>query len=214
LTPHALIPQNIYRFDRDVTEQHFFLSLSCSFEFISLGVFIMRQSLMSKAATLAAGIAVSTAVSVALGSEAQAATITRTVNGVSYDISTRDGTFGSLRDTLTQQVWWGNPELANSFASVVGSSLGGPNFGVQGLGPFFAWNIDSNGGVPLFYYSPRSAGVEGLTSAQNGAATWATAVRTPTTGTAVPTPALLPALMGFGVSIWRKRKDERSPVEA
>jgi hypothetical protein len=172
----------------------------------------MRQSLISKAATLAAGIVVSTTVSAVMGSEAQAATITRTVNGVSYDISTRDGTFGSLQNTLTQQVWWGNQGLASSFASVVGSSLGGPNFGVQGLGPFFAWNLDPSGGIPLVYYSPRIAGVEGLTSAPNEPVTWATATPTPTA--AVPTPALLPGLIGLSMSIWRKRKGKSISVEA
>jgi hypothetical protein len=29
---------------------------------------------------------------------------------------------------------------------------------------------------------------------------------TPTTGTAVPTPAAIPAIVGFGVSLWRKRR--------
>jgi hypothetical protein len=172
----------------------------------------MRQSLIFKATTLAASVAVSTTVSAVMGSDAQAATITRTVNGVSYDISTRDGTFGSLQNTLIQQVWWGNQGLASSFASVVGSSLGGPNFGVQGLGPFFAWNIDPNGGVPLVYYSPRIAGLEGFTTAQNIPSTWATATLTPTA--VVPTPALLPGLIGLGMSVWRKRKGKSISVEA
>jgi hypothetical protein len=181
----------------------------------------MRQSFMSKAATLAAGIAVSTAVSVALGSEAQAATITRTVNGVSYDISTVEGTFEDLRSTLESQVWWGSLDAAAPFATAVSDAFGGTNLSIP-FGPFYAVGFQANLRtveygtlfLPTLNAPISSAFFGGGLAFSGDRWTFATAVRTPTTGTAIPTPALLPALMGFGVSIWRKRKDERRPVEA
>jgi hypothetical protein len=189
----------------------------------------MRQSLMSKAATLAAGIAVSTTtISVVMMPDAQAATITRTVNGVSWDISTFRGTWNNISpvgwDTfstaqLPMQEWFGDRAKANAFAAAVGFDLGVVNAigaGTVASGPMFVTSFDAGNffGVKGSLFTPGLGLPGGVVDNWTGdpSYTFATAVRTPTT--AVPTPALLPALMGFGVSIWRKRKDERRPVEA
>ena len=164
------------------------------------GMFIMRNTLMIKAATLAATVAMTTTVSGVMSS-AQAATISRTVNGVNYDITTVTGTFNSLQATLQAQPWWGSSTSAGQFATVVGNSLGLPNFfGINGplfsysSGRFFGINTNTSQSFVLGSVVP-SARLNSLNL------TYATAKATP-----VPTPALLPGLLGLGAIAWRKRK--------
>jgi hypothetical protein len=180
----------------------------------------MRQSLMSKAATLAAGIAVSTTVSAVMLPDAQAATITRTVNGVSYDISTFQGTQAELESILPTQEWWGDIAKANLFATAVGGDLGLPNRVGAGLlpsGVFFASSssFGSFSGSLFIADAGIASNIFQLPAFNLGRPnTFATATRTPTPTAAVPTPALLPGLIYLGISVWRKRNGKSISVEA
>lgn len=49
------------------------------------------------------------------------------VEGTSYDVSYKTGSFGDFESELKNQVWWGNGNLANSFAKTVGFLLGSDN---------------------------------------------------------------------------------------
>jgi hypothetical protein len=63
------------------------------------------------------------------------------VNSVQYDVTTVVGTYPSLSSTLQNQVWYGNPSLADDFAYAVGGQLGFPIFSNFSLGPFFAFEV-------------------------------------------------------------------------
>ncbi len=156
---------------------------------------------MIKAATLAATIAMTTTVSGVISSSAQAATVNRTVNGVNYDITTVTGTFNSLQATLQSQPWWGSSTSASQFATVVGNSLGLPNFfGING--PLFSFNSGRVFGVGINTSQSFVLGSVVPSARLNSVSlAYATARATP-----VPTPALLPGLLGLGAVAWRKRK--------
>ena len=163
----------------------------------------MRNTLMIKAATMAATIAMTTTVSGVMSSSAQAATVNRTVNGVNYDISTVEGgTFNSLQSTLQSQPWWGSSTSASQFATAVGNGLGLPNFfGING--PLFSFNSGRVFGVGINTSQSFVLGSVVPSARLNAATlTYATATRS----TPVPTPALLPGLVGLGAVAWRKRK--------
>ena len=165
----------------------------------------MRNTLMIKAATLAATVAMTTTVSGVMSS-AQAATISSTVNGVNYNITTVKGTFDSLQSTLESQPWWGSTTLAGQFASAADNSLGLPNFGI--LGPFFAYGsgyttqYEDNFTYNRVQYLSNGYGILDDIAVNDYSFTYATA----TPATPVPTPALLPGLLCLGASVWRKRK--------
>ena len=69
-----------------------------------------------------------------------AATIT--VSGQDYEITTVTGFYHNYIDTLDEQIWWGNPSLAEEFASTLGTSMGTLNGGVSHpYGPAFGYSI-------------------------------------------------------------------------
>ena len=83
----------------------------------------------------------------------------------------------------------------------MGSSLGLPNFG-GASGPHFAYLSGSN-----FYNYQFSLGGTNVRDGANfssQSSTYATATKS--LATPVPTPALLPGLLGLGAVAWRKRK--------
>lgn len=91
-------------------------------------------------------------------------------------------------------------ELASQFAVAVGDVFGFPNAS-NILGPFFAYS-GSSGGYGGYALDGRDQVVRQFQVGELGVdqtATFATA-------RVVPTPALLPGLLGLGVSVWRKRK--------
>jgi len=53
--------------------------------------------------------------------------VTVEVEGTSYDVSYKTGSFRDLESELKNQVWWGNRNLGNSFAKTVGFLLGSDN---------------------------------------------------------------------------------------
>jgi hypothetical protein len=137
---------------------------------------------------------------------------TVTYQGADYDVSKLTGTFNSLQSTLTQQPWWNSSSAASAFAGLVGGDLGFPNTGGNySLGPFFAFANPDNGG--LFAYGtvdnspPQVFGPFGSPASLP----YTYAVATPSVP--VPTPALLPGLVGMGVAALRKHKADRAEAE-
>jgi hypothetical protein len=55
--------------------------------------------------------------------------VTVEVEGIKYDVSYKTGFFGDLESELSNQVWWGNPNLTSSFAQSVGLLLGTSDIG-------------------------------------------------------------------------------------
>lgn len=101
----------------------------------------MHSPFLFKVASVAATVAVATTTSAVMTPEAQALTITRTVNGVDYYVTTVEGTFNGLESSLRSQPWWNDVNLARSFAIQVGNALGYPNYPGQFVlyGPLFAY---------------------------------------------------------------------------
>lgn len=136
---------------------------------------------------------------------------TVTYQGTSYDVSKLTGTFNDLQSTLTQQIWWGSSSAASAFAGLVGGDLGFPNGGVNfSFGPYFAFASPS--AVGLFAYGTVNSSppeVSGpFVASDDQLYTYAVA----TSSVPVPTPALLPGLIGMGVAALRK-KGQQEPVE-
>jgi hypothetical protein len=147
---------------------------------------------------------VATAVLTAQPQAAQAAIFT--VGGTQYDITTVTGTFNDLSSTLTNPAtapWWGNANLARSFAFKVELRLGIKTYGFGG--PIFAWKEDR-----AVFGSFAASGGEVLVDVFCNTCeqyVYATATATP-----VPTPALLPGLVGMGIAAYRKRKLASSTI--
>ncbi len=186
----------------------------------------MMKSLATKA-LFAVGTA--TVALSAISAPAEALQITTSV-GI-YDVTTVEGTWNDLQTQLSQQIWFtgdllqstedNNSALAEEFASLVNTGFNFPNAG--GLtGPYFAFGTNTpvsgtttRGNVGFANWSSlnSSAVLNSLDVVGNGEAefnvskTWAVA-------TPIPTPALLPGLIGMGVAAWRKRKGEADATEA
>lgn len=172
---------------------------------------------------------------------AQAFTVTH--SGVDYDITTRTGTFDSLKSLLIQQPWWASTPaeetsakaLAEILAGLLETNLGLPNVPIQGPsntlpigtfeeGPYFAFfqtgneiseiNWDNDGGVEEDTIDLDNS-ISMLFDEVNNPITtpardvaFSFAIVEPTQS--VPTPALLPAMLGMGASIIRRRKKQAS----
>ncbi|HZG40517.1 MAG TPA: PTPA-CTERM sorting domain-containing protein [Nodosilinea sp.] len=173
------------------------------------------RNILFQAASVAATVAVATTVSAVMSPEAQALTITRTVGGVSYDITTISGSsFGVIESSLRSQEWWGNPDLAEEFAQVVGNDLERPFF-ARSITVLAQFDTPFTTVTLRGLLSSRWDGMGNVDTVTMGADSWlepwddsrlfATATRTPIPSTPIPTPALLPGLLGLGVSAWRKR---------
>lgn len=85
------------------------------------------------------------------------------VEGTSYDVSYKTGSFGDLESELKNQVWWGNENLTRSFAQAVALLLGTSYTGrsISGFpdhflvsGPIFAYRSLSE-----MSYSPSGLGM-------------------------------------------------------
>ena len=151
-----------------------------------------------------AGAAVAAAVVMAPGS-AQAALFT--VDGQQYDVTTITGTYNDNTALLESQVWWGDSALARAFAEVVQDALGTPNpldGSGDGEAPYFAFLSDAPFvAVANWDTTPAPAGFEFDLDRPTVTETAVFAV-----AQAVPTPALLPAVLGMGAGIVRKRKKQ------
>jgi hypothetical protein len=115
---------------------------------------------------------------------------------VQFQYTTNGSTFvdfGSLFDGNAGDTWFNNRTV--NLSSILGVN-NNSNFGFRIVAAFAPGTSA---------YAPSNS-----TSTYGTAGTWrfdmVTVSADPTT--AIPTPALLPGLLGFGVSVWRKRKSE------
>ena len=137
-----------------------------------------------------------------------AATIT--VSGQDYEITTVTGFYHNYIDTLDEQIWWGNPSLAQEFASTLGTSMGTLNGGVSHpYGPAFGYSITEGPGADYMNAYAYKEGYKAGARDVNAAAGiyWTYGVATP-----VVSPVPLPAaawLFGsalLGLTGYSKRK--------
>ncbi|MBT5815864.1 MAG: VPDSG-CTERM sorting domain-containing protein [Opitutales bacterium] len=110
-----------------------------------------------------------------------------------WEVTTVSGTFNSLQDPLSSQVWWGNSGFAGIFTGKVGSSFGSPNdvWGSQ-FGPFFAYAYYE--GVDLAYFNGGNVVDSPDSWDPDNSWTWGIASRVPDTGSTA-------ALLGVGVFV-------------
>jgi len=203
-----------------------FISITLHRNRSNLKLLTMRTKSLSRLALTAAATLVATAAVTALPEAAHALTVTKTINGTSYDITTLTGRFDANQTTLTSTPWWGDSNLAQAFAGAVEDSLGlpqGPFAAVGGSryqGPYFAYAAQPGvrprpatfsawayfSGADCVLYPPGPATCS-AGSTQTLTTTFATAMLSSSGGaTPVPTPALLPGLVGMGIAAYRKRK--------
>ena len=184
---------------------------------------MMFNKLTATALTLTATAATSVAIAAA---PAQALVISTSIG--QYDVTTVTGSWNTLQNQLRTQPWFTgdlNPAtpdndsaLAVEFAGLINDDLGLPN--LASFAPFFAFGTntpitgsstpnDVGYGVYSQFFPLGTAGLIG-SSLLDTPFTWA--VATPVT--AIPTPALLPGLIGMGVAVLRKRKGEAATTDA
>jgi len=75
-------------------------------------------------------------------STSKADSITVTVGGTEYFVTTITGTFTANMTQLESTPWWGNQTLAQDIATAVADDIGTPNDGGSG-GPLFAYSLDA-----------------------------------------------------------------------
>lgn len=128
------------------------------------------------------------------------------VNGTDFEVDTVTGTYLDLESTLMAQPFFGDAPLAQLLATAVGDALGFPNSSSFQQGPIFAYesSTDSFGGSLYGGIILNETIITGINGSGFVVKEFATAREVPTT--AVPTPALLPGLLGMGLATLRKRK--------
>lgn len=143
----------------------------------------------------------------ALASATSGSAATVDVGGTKYEVSFITTSFAASTSTLTDQIWWGDQTLANTFAAAVAGTLGLPNSTTRG--PYFAYSaiVTSRPRVTASYFDSASGTVEtdtGLSGTSNiGYAVASVA--------AVPVPAAgLLLLAAFGPLAALKRRKKRA----
>jgi hypothetical protein len=167
----------------------------------------------SKVAMTAAAVTVT---SMAFASVAEATQFTINYQGDdrTFDIYTVNDNRTDIIDLLEGSPWWGDQNLAEALAEEVGALLGlDPVTG----GPYFVYNIESS--IVWFsqYWNDPYEGGEmvmtgGFWDGNNNPEFYAHGSEV--LPTPIPTPALLPGLLGMGVAAWRKRNGEAAEAEA
>lgn len=135
------------------------------------------------------------------GSPAQALIVT--INGSDYDVLRQRINYNDNRTLMESQPWWGDENLAITFANTVGYGLGRISAYGETSGPIFAYTINSSvypvaGHAFGFPYGPRTQ--SGLGETLDFAV--ATAIPAPASA-AVPAP--LPILASFAAYGWSRR---------
>ena len=72
----------------------------------------------------------------------RADSITVTVGGTEYNISSVTGTFTDNMTQIESTPWWGDQSLAQALATAVADDIGTPNNEGDG-GPLFAYSLDA-----------------------------------------------------------------------
>jgi hypothetical protein len=140
------------------------------------------------------------------------------LDGTDYNVSITNGTFLNLSTLLQANPWWNNSSLAYSAANQVANKLPldpsllyepdqGPFFGYQ-LGYDFCVNCGLGVLVSSYPASTLPASGVYLVDSPPGGYVVPWAVATPVSPAQVPTPALLPGLIGMGIATLRKSKAE------
>jgi hypothetical protein len=133
-----------------------------------------------------------------------------TVGGQQYDITTFEGTYST--DTVKfntasnggSMPWWGNPTLADDFATTVQESLGLPNSGI--IGPLFA-DEASGGSVSVSYWLFGTLGSNSVNESDSWTFAQATLYEVPG-----PLP-LLGAAAAFNMSRRLRRRINSQPYK-
>ena len=155
----------------------------------------------------------------AVFSPTSAMALSLTAGGVVYELDVVEGTFEDLRADLVAQPWWGNVGLSEVLAGFMLFDLGSDqSIDAGGLesrsSPAFAYGVYKNNFGPdmivstsyaelripgqgtVLFGGVSSSGIDPLTTPKK----WVVE------STPVPTPALLPGLVGMGLAFARKRK--------
>lgn len=129
-----------------------------------------------------------------------------TVSSVQYDVTTITGSYNANSALLSSQPWFGDSNLAQTFSGLVGSGLGTPNTGIQGLpaseAPYFAYNF--SGGVALLAYFRNGNVTLDTIPGSETQHTWAKATVL-SASTPAPAPGPLP-LLGAGAAFGFSRQ--------
>lgn len=163
---------------------------------------------------LGAGMVVAASIALA-PSSAQAITLTDNAGGTGdYEVTTIDSAFFLAVQQLANTPWWtdGAPSaLAQSLAGELNTQL--PSSNPFNEGPYFAFGINDNNNDGIFTVSAWNWDIDNAVGQEveldvdsnvlGTSFTWAVGE-----AAAVPTPALLPAMLGMGASIVRKRKKQ------
>lgn len=134
------------------------------------------------------------------------------VEGRRYEIQTVTGLLSIHRETIASQVWFGNSELARTFANEVGNVLGIPNYGIYG--PMFSYYIYEGIGADYtsgwVYYTNRFQLPPGNRAQVNNATAgsyYTYAVAKDLGATEIPEPNSLTLLIAGAVLLVRRQVD-------
>lgn len=144
------------------------------------------------------------------------ASVTISVDGADYSLTTLVGSYLDNVDLLGSQVWWYNEDLAEDLALVLEYDLGSPN-GVSG--PYFAIRpvyLDTIvptdepllGGVRSARYNFLAGSVSGTVAADDPDFTWAIAA--PVSAVPIPAGGVLLISGIAGLAAIRRRKMQAS----
>lgn len=138
--------------------------------------------------------------------------------GMQYTITTVTDSYNDISALLQSQPWWtnnsSNSVLAEDFAGQVAAALGTNNSPSNPFdeGPYFAFALNNfSVDVANWDLTPGIVETDDDSNAFDEDFIWAVteaSVAPAPAAAAVPTPALLPAMLGMGASIIRKRKKQ------
>lgn len=137
---------------------------------------------------------------------------TITANGQNYQIDIWHGSYDENPQMLESNPWWGDPQLAHDLAQQFHAWFGNVNSSsAWNAGPAVAFaHVDPENLVSSWMYGTYS-GVWEMNAIlyPEAKVPWNHAIALPVppeNGAAIPTPALLPGLLGMGAAAWRKRR--------
>lgn len=134
-----------------------------------------------------------------------ASTVKVNVGGVDWDVTTVEDSFNQIPGILRQQVWWGNPGLADSFAQTVRCLAICDNNGNNGglvFGPLFAYGRVLSLVDAVFWFSSDGPNDVGSTfsAIREASGSNVYAIASPA---AIPLPAGgLLLLTGLAAAVW------------
>lgn len=181
---------------------------------------IMRIGKVASSVTLALSMAAAVVIS---DSAPASAILLETANGERFDVIVEETTFDDLSarsDFSSLMPWYvdendddeRNDDLAKALAIAASDAFNDENSSDLGLpynnffGPIFAFGRISNGSVEFTTYVNDTGFLLGDDTIANPGLIFPYAIVNPNSTTAIPTPALLPGLVGMGLAAIRKRQ--------